>query len=88
MNNYSRLTWPHCNNLIKLPCQLNCFSKTIMDLATIPTSQRVILFMPEFWTFFSLLSIFWFSQSAIWTIQDPICFDILGKQLFIKIQYC
>jgi len=37
--------------------------------------------MPEFWEFFSLLCIFWISQSGIWAIQDPICFDLLGKSL-------
>jgi len=52
-----------------------------MELAAIPKSQKMIISMPEFWEFFSLLCIFWISQSGIWAIQDPICFDLLGKFL-------
>jgi len=57
-----------------------------MELAAIPQSQKMIISMTEFWEFFSLLCIFWISQSGIWAIQDPICFDLLGK--FFSIKYC
>jgi len=81
--NYTRLMWPSCrHSSVKTQCQLDCFSKTVMELAAVPKSQKIILYMPEFWEFFALLCIFWISQSGIWTIQDPICFDLLGKDVF------
>jgi hypothetical protein len=72
---------PVCHHPSKMPCQLYCPSPTIMELAAIPQSQKMIISMSEFWEFFSLLCIFWISQSGIWAIQDPICFDLLGKFL-------
>lgn len=70
---------PVCYHPTIISCQLNCENETINELATIPKSQQMIFSMPEFWEFFSLLCVFWISQSGIWTIQDPICFDLLGK---------
>lgn len=59
---------------------MHCFNPTIMELSMPLKSQKSILFMSEFWQFFGLLCIFWISQSGIWTIQDQICFDLLGKR--------
>ncbi|XP_060834255.1 major facilitator superfamily domain-containing protein 6-A-like isoform X1 [Rhopalosiphum padi] len=75
--NHSRIMSPVCHHPSKMPCQLYCPSPTIMELAAIPQSQKMIISMSEFWEFFSLLCIFWISQSGIWAIQDPICFDLL-----------
>ncbi|XP_008183665.1 major facilitator superfamily domain-containing protein 6-A isoform X1 [Acyrthosiphon pisum] len=75
--NHSRMTSPVCHRPTITPCQLYCPSPVIMELAATPKSQKTIVAMPEFWEFFSLLCIFWISQSGIWAIQDPICFDLL-----------
>lgn len=80
LNNSTRLTWPSCLNPTRVTCQMHCFNPKIMELSTSLKSQKSILFMSEFWQFFALLCIFWISQSGIWTIQDQICFDLLGKR--------
>lgn len=78
--NQTRFASPYCHRPTERRCQLDCPSQAIMDLATIPKSQDNVLSMPEFWEFFSLLCLFWLSQSGVWAIQDPVCLDLIGKE--------
>lgn len=52
-----------------------------MDLITPQTYQGSVLQLSQFWIFFTILSLFWISQAAIYCLGDSICFDQLGKNL-------
>lgn len=52
-----------------------------MDLITPPKFEGSVLQLHQFWIFFLLVSLFWTSQAAIYSLGDSICFDQLGKFL-------
>jgi len=50
-----------------------------MDLLTPQTFYGSVLELNQFWIFFLIVSLFWLSQAAIYSLGDSICFDQLGK---------
>lgn len=72
---------PYCNKKLRSKCQIECSSIAIMDLITPQTYQGSVLKLNQFWIFFVIISLFWVSQAAIFSLGDSICFDQLGKNL-------
>lgn len=52
-----------------------------MDLITPQTYEGSVLKLNQFWIFFFIISLFWISQAAIFSLGDSICFDQLSKYL-------
>lgn len=74
---------PYCAKNVNLHCQVQCSSATIMDLITPQTYKGSVLKLNPFWIFFLIVSLFWISQAAVYSLGDSICFDQLGKNLNI-----
>lgn len=70
---------PFCDSKVKSQCKVQCSSPIIMDLLTPQTFDGSVLELNQFWIFFLIVSLFWLSQSAIYSLGDSICFDQLGK---------
>lgn len=70
---------PFCNNKVISQCQVQCSSPIIMDLLTPQIFDGSIIKLNQFWIFFSIVSLFWLCQAAIYSLGDSICFDQLGK---------
>jgi len=49
-----------------------------MELASITNFEGSIFGLHQFWEYFIVMSLFWISQAITWSLQDPICFDLLG----------
>lgn len=54
-----------------------------MQLATVPKNDQSILSLHQFWMYFIVMNSFWITQAITWSIQDPICFDLLGDYIWI-----
>jgi len=50
-----------------------------MELATIQKFEGSVFGLHQFWKYLIVMSLFWISQAITWSLQDPICFDILGE---------
>lgn len=72
---------PTCNKSLISQCEVECSSTTIMDLMTPQTFKGSVLELNQFWIFFLIISLFWISQAAVYSLGDSICFDQLGKYL-------
>lgn len=72
---------PVCNSSLKSQCQIDCTSSTIMDLITPQTYKGSVIELNQFWIFVVIVSLFWISQAAVYSLGDSICFDQLGKNL-------
>lgn len=70
---------PVCNSSLTSKCQVSCSSTAIMDLLTLETFTDSVLKLKQFWIFFFIISLFWMSQAAVYSLGDSICFDQLGK---------
>jgi len=57
-----------------------------MELATVTKFEANIwnvLSLHQFWEYFIVMSLFWIGQAITWSLQDPICFDLLGDCFYI-----
>lgn len=70
---------PSCQKPVSAQCEIDCSNEVIMELATVSKLRNNFLGSYQFWVFFMILSLFWISQAIVWTLQDPICFDLLGN---------
>lgn len=78
----TQIVSPACQKAASARCRMDCTDDTLMELATTPKYNVQSIFeLSEFWKFFIVLSVFWISQAIIWNLQDPICFDLLGRYL-------
>lgn len=50
----------------------------MMGLATVAKFEGSIFGSYPFWELFVTMCLFWISQAVTWSLQDVICFDLLG----------
>jgi len=50
-----------------------------MELASVQNFEGSIFGLNQFWKYLIVMSLFWISQAITWSLQDPICFDLLGE---------
>lgn len=67
---------PTCQSPVSTQCQIDCSNDIIM--ASISKIKGNIFESHQFWEFFIILTLFTISQLITWSLQDPICLDLLG----------
>lgn len=45
--------------------------------------KECIFSLRQFWEFFIVMRVYWISQSITWSLQDSICFELLGTSCLI-----
>ncbi|VVC36464.1 Major facilitator superfamily domain,Major facilitator superfamily associated domain [Cinara cedri] len=70
----------YCNNPVSTRCKINCSKDVIMRLATVTEYNKSIFGLRQFWEYLIVMSVFWISQAITWSLQDPICLDLLGDK--------
>lgn len=68
---------PYCDTLQIADCEMQCQSKTLAELTTVPDSEAVLHY--QFWMFAVLMALSWIGMAVVVSIGDAICFSILGK---------
>lgn len=76
---------PVCQKPVMTWCDIECSNDIVTELVSVPKYKGSILGLNQFWLFFSVMSLYWISQAITWSLQDPICFDILGEFIFLYI---
>lgn len=74
---------PVCQKLVMTRCNVECSNDVVTELVSVPKYEGSILGLHQFWLFFFVISFYWISQAVTWSLQDPICFDILGEFIFL-----
>lgn len=72
--------FPVCQQPVTTRCDINCPNDVIMELANVSNFKGNVLSLQQFWEFCIVISLLWISQAITWSLQDPICFNLLGKQ--------
>lgn len=70
--------FPFCQKSVNTHCKIECNNDVIMRLATHPITKG-IFHLHQFQEFIIIVTLFWISQAAVWSLQDSICFNILGN---------
>lgn len=73
---------PVCRRPVTTRCEGDCLNDVITGLVRALKSKGYIFGLRQFWEFFIVMSVYWISQSITWSLQDPICFDLLGTSYF------
>lgn len=79
----TQVFFPTCLRSVSTRCKIDCSNDFIMELATITVFEGNIFGLHQFWEYFIIMSLFWISQAITWSLQDPICFDLLGDCFYI-----
>ncbi|CAI6360268.1 unnamed protein product [Macrosiphum euphorbiae] len=77
----NQVLFPTCLKPVSTRCEIDCSNDVIMKLATMTKLEGSILDLHQFWEYFIVMSLFWIGQAITWSLQDPICFDLLGARL-------
>jgi len=80
--NEKEILLPVCGRPVTTWCEGDCLNDVITGLVRAPKSIGHIFGLRQFWEFFIVISMYWISQSITWSLQDPICFDLLGTGYF------
>lgn len=67
---------PACQRPVSTQCEIDCSNDILM--ASISKFRGSVFESHQFWEFFILLTLFMISQAITWSLQDPICLDLLG----------
>jgi hypothetical protein len=57
---------------------MNCSNEIIMAMVTATKLEGSLFGLYQFWSLIIVISLFWIGQAITWSLQDPICFDLLG----------
>ncbi|XP_026804101.1 major facilitator superfamily domain-containing protein 6-like isoform X1 [Rhopalosiphum maidis] len=77
----TQVFFPTCLKPVSTRCKIDCSNDVIMELATTTVFEGSIFGLHQFWEYFIVMSLFWISQAITWSLQDPICLDLLGTRL-------
>lgn len=73
----THVAFPVCRRPVTTRCNIDCSNDVLMELATIQKFEGSVFGLNQFWKYLIVMSLFWISQAITWSLQDPICFDIL-----------
>ncbi|XP_015372489.1 PREDICTED: major facilitator superfamily domain-containing protein 6-like isoform X2 [Diuraphis noxia] len=79
----NQVLFPACLKPVCTRCEIDCSNGVIMELATVTKFEANIwniLSFHQSWEYFIVMSLFWIGQAITWSLQDPICFDLLGAE--------
>lgn len=75
----TEIVLPFCKRPVSTRCKIDCSNDIIMELASVQKFEGSIFGLHQFWKYLIVMSLFWISQAITWSLQDPICFDLLGE---------
>ncbi|CAI6371698.1 unnamed protein product [Macrosiphum euphorbiae] len=76
----TQVAFPYCQRQVSTRCKIDCSNDVVMELATVQKFEGSIFGLHQFWKYLTVMSLFWISQAITWSLQDPICFDILDDK--------
>ncbi|XP_029345971.1 major facilitator superfamily domain-containing protein 6 isoform X2 [Acyrthosiphon pisum] len=76
----TQVAFPVCQRPVSTRCKINCSNDVVVELATVQKFEGSVFGLHQFWKYLTVMSLFWISQAITWSLQDPICFDILGDK--------
>ncbi|XP_025200189.1 major facilitator superfamily domain-containing protein 6-like isoform X2 [Melanaphis sacchari] len=76
----TKIVSPFCKRPVSTRCKIDCSDDVIMELASVQKFEGSIFGLHQFWEYLIVMSLFWISQAITWSLQDPICFDLLNDK--------